>query len=441
VAVVDTATGTVTTVIATATSATRIVLNAVGTVAYVSSQSGNGVIVIDTTTMTVTATIPTGAFPEDVGLSAGGSLLYVANQNANTMSVIDTATDTVSGNIATGNGPIGLALIFVPAPVVSAVSPGSGPLTAGTAVTITGTGLAGATAVRFGAGNPAAIVSSTATSCTVVAPAGVVGTVDVQVTTAGGTSGTSSADQYTYVAAPVVTAISPAAGPAAGGTTVTITGTGLARATAVTFGAGNPAAAISSTATSCTAVAPAKTAGLVDVQVTTAGGTSATSSADQYAYVAPFPFAGFLPPVGSPPAVNHVHAGQAIPIRFSLCGNHGLNVIAPGYPLAQQVDCATGAPIGAGTETETAGHSGLHYDAGSDTYAYVWKTSKASAGTCLTFILGLTDDTFHTASFQYAGSDDDEGDTGRHDDEEDRAGVVDRGGGDERDGRPGAGPG
>ena len=52
----------------------------------------------------------------------------------------------------------------------------------------------------------------------------------------GGTSATSSADQFTYVAAPTVTGISPTAGPTAGGTAVTITGTGFTGATAVDFG-------------------------------------------------------------------------------------------------------------------------------------------------------------------------------------------------------------
>ena len=97
-----------------------------------------------------------------------------------------------------------------------------------------------------------------------------------------------------------------------------------------------------------------------------------------------------------------VHAGQAIPIQFSLGSDLGLNILAPGYPTAQQVSCATGSPINTSTETDTAGGSGLHYDSGTDTYTYVWKTSKASAGTCQTCTLGLTDDTFHTASFKYA---------------------------------------
>ena len=63
------------------------------------------------------------------------------------------------------------------------------------------------------------------------------GTVYVRVTTAGGTSATSAADQYTYVAVPTITSLSPTSGPAAGGTSVIITGTGFTGATAVTFGA------------------------------------------------------------------------------------------------------------------------------------------------------------------------------------------------------------
>ena len=96
-----------------------------------------------------------------------------------------------------------------------------------------------------------------------------------------------------------------------------------------------------------------------------------------------------------------VAAGQAIPLQFQLGGNQGLNIIAAGYPTVQQVSCATGVPVNTATETDTAGNSGLQYDANTDTYTYVWKTSKASEGTCQVFTLGLTDGTFHTADFQY----------------------------------------
>ena len=49
------------------------------------------------------------------------------------------------------------------------------------------------------------------------------------VTTAGGTSTTSAGDEFTYVAAPMVTAISPTSGPADREYHVIVTGTNLTR--------------------------------------------------------------------------------------------------------------------------------------------------------------------------------------------------------------------
>ena len=125
------------------------------------------------------------------------------------------------------------------------------------------------------------------TTITADSPAGT-GTVDVTVTTPAGTSATSPADQFTYIAAaaPTVTGISPTSGPAAGGTLVTITGTGFTGATAVDFGT---TAATNFTVvndTTITADSPAGT-GVVNVTVTTPGGTSAATPADQFTYVGP----------------------------------------------------------------------------------------------------------------------------------------------------------
>ena len=157
-------------------------------------------------------------------------------------------------------------------------------------MTITGTGfsIANSTgAVMFGA-NPATYTIDSNTQITATAPAGSVGTVDVTVTTPGGTSTTSAADRYTYVAAPTVNAVSPIAGPTGGGTTVTITGTGFAAAAstgAVKFGAAIATYTINSN-TQITATSPANAASTYDVTVTTPGGTSAISAADQFTYVA-----------------------------------------------------------------------------------------------------------------------------------------------------------
>ena len=57
-------------------------------------------------------------------------------------------------------------------------------------------------------------------------------TVDVTVTTLGGTSATSAAGKYTYIPAPTVTALDVTSGPGAGGNTVVITGINLSGATA-----------------------------------------------------------------------------------------------------------------------------------------------------------------------------------------------------------------
>jgi hypothetical protein len=91
-------------------------------------------------------------------------------------------------------------------------------------------------------------------------------------------------DQFTYVAPPTVTGVSPNHGLVTGGTTVTITGTNLSKATAVKFGATNASSFTVKSGTEITAVSPPGTPGTVDVTVTTAGGTSATSTNDQFTY-------------------------------------------------------------------------------------------------------------------------------------------------------------
>ncbi len=86
---------------------------------------------------------------------------------------------------------------------------------------------------------------------------------------------------------PAVSAVAPAIGPTAGGTTVTITGSALANATAVNFGT-MPATIVSDTNTMIVVTSPlAMAAGSVNVTVKTAGGTSAISAADKFTYDVP----------------------------------------------------------------------------------------------------------------------------------------------------------
>jgi len=170
-------------------------------------------------------------------------------------------------------------------PTVIHISPATGSTSGGTLVTITGTAFTGATEATFDS-TSVTVTNVTSNSLTARAPAHAAGTVDITVTTAGGTSTTSMVDLYTYVIpVPTFTSISPVTGSTSGGTLVTITGTGLTAATEVTF---NNTVATSVTVindNSITAIAPPTTNGngIVTVKVTTPGGIA--TKTDAYTYV------------------------------------------------------------------------------------------------------------------------------------------------------------
>lgn len=166
-------------------------------------------------------------------------------------------------------------------PAVSTVAPATGPTAGGTAVTLTGIGFTGATGVTFGSQTAASVVVVSDTEITCVAPAQAEGIVRVTVTTPVGSSPLSRHFQYHNAA--TVTAVTPAGGSTAGGTPVMITGTDFNGVTAVKFGTAPATAVNVVSATEITCVAPAGT-GTIDITVITAGGTSATSSADHFTY-------------------------------------------------------------------------------------------------------------------------------------------------------------
>jgi hypothetical protein len=99
--------------------------------------------------------------------------------------------------------------------------------------------------------------------------------------------------------------------------------------------------------------------------------------------------------------LNAVKAGRAIPVKFSLDGDHGLNIFATGYPASQPITCNSSLPLDDIETTVTAGSSSLSYDATNDKYNYVWKTNSAWAGTCRRLIVRLSDGSDHVANFQF----------------------------------------
>jgi Bacterial Ig-like domain (group 3)/Autotransporter beta-domain/IPT/TIG domain len=117
----------------------------------------------------------------------------------------------------------------------------------------------------------------------------------VLVTATGGTNAANSL--YTYVAPPTVSAISPSSGPTAGGTSVTITGTGFTGATGVTIGGTAATSVTVVSSTSITAVTPVHSVGTASVLVTTTGGTNSANTL--FTYVAG-PTIGTIAPSGGP---------------------------------------------------------------------------------------------------------------------------------------------
>jgi Domain of unknown function DUF11/HYR domain len=112
-------------------------------------------------------------------------------------------------------------------------------------------------------------------------------------------------------------------------------------------------------------------------------------------------FTGFFPPVNNLPTLNVVNAGRAIPVKFSLNGNKGLNIFVTGYPASGEITCDANATPVEVTETVTAGQSSLSYDPASDQYTYVWATNRAWAGTCRQLVIQLKDGCIHRASFRF----------------------------------------
>ena len=133
------------------------------------------------------------------------------------------------------------------------------------------------------------------------------------------------------------------------------------------------------------------------VQVTDAFGFSTVDDATVSVL---YHFNGFFQPVDNLPMANTVKAGQAIPVKFSLNGNHGLNIFATGYPKIEFLLCATSLSDAVET-TVTAGNSGLSYGSASDQYTYVWKTDKAWTDKCALLRVMFNDGTTQSALFKF----------------------------------------
>jgi hypothetical protein len=258
------------------------------------------------TAVTLTGTGFTGATAVTIGghtLLAGAFTVVndttiTFNTPANPAIVVDVGVTNPGGSAVEANG-----FTYYEIPTITGggtgggTAPNFGPVTGGTNVVITGTGLAGGT-FTFGGTTTDCIVNYAGTQATCPAPAHTAGPVDVVVTNPHLDFAT-SVNGFTYYEVPTITGgstgggLSPDVGPIAGGTSVTISGTYFIGTTSVTFG-GTAAnlAACSVAVTSIICPTPAHTVGVVNVVVTTPGGTATSTGGFTYYEMYFFPFIG-----------------------------------------------------------------------------------------------------------------------------------------------------
>jgi hypothetical protein len=212
-------------------------------------------------------------------VNATGSSLEVTSPAGTAGSVDLTVTSAAGTSLTSIND-----LFAYGAPVVNSVAPDAGALAGGDDVIVAGNGFVTGVTVYFGdQPSTSATVLAGGTGLYAVAPPGTPGAVDITVSTDQGTSATSLHDAYFY-GSPAITSVTPGTGSSGGGTTVTITGTGFAPDSTVSFGLQPAASGSINSSTSITAVAPAGGIGIIPVRVSTPAGISPLTPADNFEY-------------------------------------------------------------------------------------------------------------------------------------------------------------
>lgn len=248
------------------------------TVASVSPTSGGTaggtVVTVTGSNFASGATVSFGGAPASVSFLSSTQLKAVTPAHAaGSVNVVITNPDSTSAAL-----PGGFTFGTASSLAVSSVTPNSGGTAGGTVVTITGLNFASGATVSFGGSAASGVSFVSANQLTATTPAHASGSVSVAVTNPDSTSaalpggftfGTTSSSL-------TVSSVSPASGPAAGGTKVTISGANFQAGVSVTFG-GLPASSVTlSNASTIVAVTPQHSSGAATVTITNTSGQSAS---------------------------------------------------------------------------------------------------------------------------------------------------------------------
>ena len=163
-------------------------------------------------------------------------------------------------------------------PKITSIQPVNGPSSGGTKVVITGTGFSSVSHATFGGVSAGTIAVDNDTQITATAPAHSGGKVNIEVITSSGHRA-NLAGAFTYQDL-AVASVTPGAGPAAGGTSVTIRGNGFGPTPTVKIGGALASSVSVIDSNSISAVTPpGNTGAAADIEVTNSDGKVATLQA------------------------------------------------------------------------------------------------------------------------------------------------------------------
>ena len=179
------------------------------------------------------------------------------------------------------------------------------------------------------------------------------------VTTAGGTSATSSQDKYTYLKPPIFAHMSPTAGPLSGGTQVTIGGTDLDSVTEVDFGGVAATEFTINSAYQITATSPAEAAGSPNVTLLSLGAAGGKVVAGPFTFTAA-PIVSTVTPTCGPyeggtavtitgmslATATAVAFGGVPATSFTVNPDGSITAVSPAGPLGSNPDVIVTTPDG-----------------------------------------------------------------------------------------------
>jgi uncharacterized protein (TIGR03437 family) len=231
------------------------------------------------------------------GFLPGLTVTFGTTQAVNAITTV-TSTNTINLTTPLGTGTVSvtvtnpdgqsatLANAFTylnPPPKITSITPATGPSNGGTVVTLAGSGFQSGMTVAFGATPATNIQVSNGGSALATAPPGS-GTVSVTVENPDGQSSTLAA-AFTYQASPAISSVMPNPVNFAGGTTITITGSGFVNGLTVMFGS---TMALASTvqvlsSNSVQVVTPASPVGTVAITIINPNGQTAAFNGFSFA--------------------------------------------------------------------------------------------------------------------------------------------------------------